>query len=204
MKKKIMTLALALLGLVGAVAAQAQTDDSAKGKCNKEQRAPGDNNKMRQPQTFQEIAFEGILLDVNQQARMDSLNQAIEAQRQQRMEERGPRGERPDSVGPRQRPERGARPDSIGPRGPRPEGGEGPQARPNSRRQYIEQVKQILTPEQYTTFLENIVFMTVDQPQMGRQMQGPRERGDFRGPHNMKGPKGHKGPKDAPKEDSAE
>ncbi|MCC8114025.1 MAG: hypothetical protein LIP03_08555 [Bacteroidales bacterium] len=188
MKKKIMTLALALLGLVGAVAAQAQTDDSAKGKCNKEQRTPGDNNKMRQPQTFQEIAFEGILLDVNQQARMDSLNQAIEAQRQQRMEERAPRGARPDSVGPRQRPERGER----------------LQARPNGRRQYIEQVKQILTPEQYTTFLENIVFMTVDQPQMGRQVQGPRERGDFRGPHDMKGPKGPKGPKDTPKEDSAE
>lgn len=56
---------------------------------------------------------------------------------------------------------RSQRPEGRHPEGRRPEGCNRPAHRrdnPEKRRQYIEQVKGILTPEQYVIFLENIVM----------------------------------------------
>lgn len=73
MKKKLLLMAIALIGLTG-ITAQAQETQAR-------QEAPVAQNKMRQPREFTEFAFEGILLDINQQQRIDSLNAAVKANR---------------------------------------------------------------------------------------------------------------------------
>lgn len=98
-------------------------------------------NKAGMPQSFTDYAFEGILLTPDQQAQVDGLNAGFKARR--------------DSV-------RCQRPDSVCVKGANP--------RMQARRDYVNGVKQVLTPEQYTMFLENIVFMP-QQPQGGPGMK---------------------------------
>lgn len=74
MKKKLLLMAIALIGLTGITAQAQETQNN-----NNRQEAPAPQNKMRQPREFTEFAFEGILLDLNQQQRMDSLNAAVKA-----------------------------------------------------------------------------------------------------------------------------
>ena len=76
MKKKILMMAIALFGIAGATASAQETTDN-----NSRQETQEPQNKMRQPREFTEFAFEGILLDINQQQRMDSLNAAVKANR---------------------------------------------------------------------------------------------------------------------------
>lgn len=71
-----MIMALALFGLAGATASAQETTST-----NSSQETQVPQNKMRQPREFTEFAFEGILLDINQQQRMDSLNAAVKANR---------------------------------------------------------------------------------------------------------------------------
>jgi len=130
MNKKVISFAMAVIAAVG-VSASAQTASDKTDKCDvpccKEnascckENAAGRNDKMARPHRFTDFAFEGILLDMPQQARMDSLNAAVKAQRE------------PSRA---QKPRRG-----------------------RVSADYVAKVKEILTPEQYTTFLENIVLM---------------------------------------------
>lgn len=81
MKKKLLMMAIALIGLTGLTANAQEAADN-----NASRPTPGQMNKMRQPREFTEFAFEGILLDINQQQRMDSLNAAVKANRPERPE----------------------------------------------------------------------------------------------------------------------
>lgn len=154
MNKKIITFAIAAIGLCS-VAANAQTADSkATSQANAEQQV---DNKMYKPQKFTDFAFEGILLDVNQQAAIDQINQ----QYQQQLAPRGDRGQKQkcDSA----KCEKKACPANADKNLGNRKGG----PRDNSwRRQYAAQVKEVLTPEQYVTFLENIAFYTPDHQGM--------------------------------------
>lgn len=76
MKKKFLIMAIALFGIAGATASAQETTGN---QARQETQVP--QNKMRQPREFTEFAFEGILLDLNQQQRMDSLNAAVKANR---------------------------------------------------------------------------------------------------------------------------
>lgn len=81
MRKRLLMMAIALIGLTGITASAQETADN-----NATRLTPGQMNKMRQPREFTEFAFEGILLDINQQQRMDSLNAAVKANRPERPE----------------------------------------------------------------------------------------------------------------------
>ncbi|MDE6693227.1 MAG: hypothetical protein K2K05_07555, partial [Muribaculaceae bacterium] len=72
-------MAIAILGFAGATASAQETTST-----NSRQETNAPQNKMRQPRDFNEFAFEGILLDINQQTRMDSLNAAVKANRPER------------------------------------------------------------------------------------------------------------------------
>jgi len=108
-------------------------------------------DKMYRPQKFTDFAFEGILLDMSQQARVDSLNAASASGRCANAE--------------------CANKDCAAK-------GKCHQGRHRvDRREYVKKVKEILTPEQYTMFLENIVMMPghAKNAQMrGRRPDGPR------------------------------
>ena len=130
---KFLTIAIAMAALCGG-ASMAQT------------------NKMYQPQRFTDFAFEGILLDMNQQARIDSLNAATKAADPKFNVRPGecadsastPRGEHPSYRHFGSTRHHGMR-------------------QPSVSRDYVLKVKEILTPEQYTTFLENIVLSPIMQ-----------------------------------------
>lgn len=162
MNKKILALALAAVAALG-INAAAQSKDNGKAAAKTEQSQAKADNKMARPHRFTDFAFEGILLDIPQQARMDSLNAAVKAQAEQRKDdERGPR-----------------------------RGGMNPQM----RRDYVAKVKEILTPEQYTMFLENIVFMP-ENAGAPRHDQGMRQdRGRKQGMEKGRPAKDNKGMK---------
>ncbi len=122
--------------------------------------APGDraSDKMYRPQKFTDFAFEGILLDMGQQARMDSLNAAM---------------------APKQCADSACVNKDCKAKGRKGHGR-------MDRREYVKKVKEILTPDQYTVFLENIVMMP-DQMRGGRDMRG--HHGDMRS-RRPDGPKG--------------
>lgn len=145
MKKKLITMAIATIAIFGYTATAQTVDNNAQPNQNCPMSAQ--NDKMHRPQSFQEFAFEGILLDMDQQARIDSLNNAMA---QQRQDMRQQRRERRDSLAQCE--------------------DEGKCQRNNPQREYIGKVKEILTPDQYVTFLENIVFMQEEAPQFGRPM----------------------------------
>lgn len=165
MKKKILMMAIALLGITG-MSATAQTSRNN----NAAQATPGAMNKMRQPREFSEFAFEGILLDLNQQQRMDSLNAAVKANRPCQ-----PAGDcdmascdkKCDNQNSQCCQQQGqckgqgeAKPNGKAPKG------HGMRPGMPYDKDYIAKVKEILTPDQYTMFLENIVMMPQNmQPQ---------------------------------------
>lgn len=167
MKKILLTLAIALLGCT-AFSVSAQN--------------PGMQNKMYQPQKFTDFAFEGILLDLPQQQRMDSLNAAVKALQEQQQDYTQINGQDNQNSSNKQSAKSDKKVsksdkkdkrhgkefirEKLGQRGgirPNPYGPD-----------YIYKVKEILTPEQYTTFLENIVMMPYNKaaqnnlPQMSR------------------------------------
>lgn len=128
--------------------------------------ASAQQNKMYQPQQFTDFAFEGILLDVDQQAKIDNINSAFRLKGQPAAEnaqcDKQNCPKQPcDSANcdqPKRQRNRGQMPS--------------PANDPNMRREYAKQVKQVLTPEQYTQFLENIAFM----PQGMQRFQGADAR----------------------------
>ena len=59
----------------------------------------------------------------------------------------------------------------------------------NARKEYLVQVKEILTPDQYVVFLENCYTLQNDQPKGGPQIMkaGKNAKLDKKGMHRMKG-----------------
>ncbi|MCM1451520.1 MAG: hypothetical protein NC102_04640 [Clostridium sp.] len=155
MKKKIFSLAIAAIAALGVTAAAQSKDSRAcenTDTCCAQSKDRAD--KMARPHRFTDFAFEGILLDIPQQARMDSLNAAVKSRVDKAREEKPDRKD--------------------GDRGPRRPG-----MNRGISRDYVAKVKEILTPEQYTVFLENIVFMpenaAAQRPDKGmRQDRGRR------------------------------
>lgn len=182
MKKKIIAFAIAVLGIVSINVVNAQNDSRGV--------SPMDNDKMYRPQNFTDFAFEGILLDMNQQARIDSLNAAMmpngvpachkseaackdnckgnaekcdgkNCDKKCNKKEKG--NNKAESCG---NCPQGQKPQRMGNMPPRGNMGAVP------CKEYVAKVKEILTPEQYVVFLENIV----SRPQpMGPNMQNVRE-----------------------------
>lgn len=129
MKKKILSLAIAALAAVGFMAS-AQTQQ----------------NKMYSPSTFTDFAFEGVLLDLPQQQRIDSLHAALRTPSQKKVHAITMS---PDSAK--------AMPQRDG--GRRPERMKGGAMGVIPGVEYVAKVKEILTPEQFDTFLSNIQTM---------------------------------------------
>lgn len=154
MKKKILMMAITLIGLTG-ISATAQTTSDNSGRPT-----PGSMNKMRQPREFSEFAFEGILLDLNQQQRMDSLNAAVKANRPCKSDSQCSQAscdKKCDSQNKQcceQSQKNGKAPKHHAMKPGMP-----------YDKDYIAKVKEILTPEQYTMFLENIVMMPQNMQQ---------------------------------------
>lgn len=159
MKKKILMMAIALLGITGMSATAQTTRESNAG-----QPTPGAMNKMRQPRDFNEFAFEGILLDLNQQQRMDSLNAAVKANRPSGCDSQCAQANC-DKKCDNQNPQCSQQGQCKGK-------GDMKAPKKHSMRpgmpydqEYIAKVKEILTPDQYTMFLENIVMMPQNMQQ---------------------------------------
>lgn len=193
MNKKVLAIAFAAMAAFG-ISASAQTPAANQAPCCAENSAaPGANDKMARPQKFTDFAFEGILLDIPQQARMDSLNAAVKVQREQARPQRKQRGDRKGQINC---PAGQACVDSAcvaQPCGPR-DGRRGPGRRVSA--DYVAKVKEILTPEQYTTFLENIVLMPENcaaQPQNDKCGFNNKERGRHHGNDKARGHHDHNG-----------
>lgn len=154
MKKKIMILSLAAAPLFGFNAmAQNDNDCNDPAYCPQQCYQPnGPSDKMYRPTSIEEMAFEGILLTPEQQAAVDQVKATRKAQREQ--------------FSAQERTEKANR----------------MEARQKAKRDYLKQMQAILTPDQYVTFLENIV---VAQPQGRPGKIGDKARAD-------KGPKGDK------------
>ena len=146
---KFKTLALAAIaGAISVSAALAQTPDNLPAcndsTCRVDGRGPRPD-KMYRPQKFTDYAFEGILLTVDQQGKIDALNAQLKApcdsaactvKKDCKKDDGRKSTHRKDG----RKGRKGGRHHGID-------------------RNYVNAVKGILTPEQYTTFLENIIFM---------------------------------------------
>lgn len=139
MKKKIFMLAIAAAVFCGFSASAQRQNNPKADRVSTEM-----SDKMYRPQTFTDFAFEGILLDINQQTRVDSLNAAFKAKKERKCCEAGKQCT--DSAKACKTKAYDTRRERI-------------KASDNGRKEYIAKVKEILTPEQYTQFLENIVNM---------------------------------------------
>ncbi len=134
-------------------------------------------DRMRRPATWREFAFEGILLDIDQQAKIDKINQEFDS----KCKDKGQKGQCADCTGTACPNNKGAKAACNGDsckhgtcdrahchnrhnKG-QANNRERIANRINLRKEYLAQVKQVLTPEQYTTLLENIVNM----PQQGNR-----------------------------------
>lgn len=170
MKKKLLSLAVAAIAISSlaplAASAQAPADNAACARPTECPRKDKCGKDRQAPNPF--ACVEGLTAD--QQAKLDALRaerqKAREARREANRKARGER-QKADST------ERAAR----------------REARQAERRAYLDQVKAILTPEQYTAWLENMAF---NKP--GRDGKGFRADGKgHRGHRDGKGRRGHRG-----------
>lgn len=147
MKKKIATVAVALSALI-ALPAMAKNPNSnnncSLSNCNTEQCAPGQCSNPGQKQRQRPNPYAGIELTPEQKTSID----AIETARRQPTDSAARAQAR--EARQQQRQERA-------------------QARQDKRRDYLNQVKGVLTPDQYVIFLENIVMQ---QPAQGNHDRG--------------------------------
>lgn len=160
MKKKFMILSLAAASLFG-FNAMAQNDNNCDDPRNCPKQCDQPNapfDKMYRPTSIEEMAFEGILLTPEQQAAVDKVKADRKALREQ------------------------ARAQEQTEKANRME------ARQKAKRDYLKQMQAILTPDQYVTFLENIV---VAQPQGFPGKIGDKARA-YKGPKGDKARKGEK------------
>lgn len=160
MMKKFLTLAVAALAFAG-VSASAQ--DQAATVCRRQncENAVA-QDRMRRPATWREYAFEGVLLSVDQQGKIDQINKDFDARRAAACKRdtcTNPNCTNPnctkatcDSVNCKNAKHHRKHGNRHG------RDGQGVNCS-GFRKEYIAKVKEVLTPEQYTTFLENIVNM---------------------------------------------
>lgn len=147
MKKKFMVLSLAMASIFG-FSAFAQCpgecpDASAENaQCVGARGPQGPQDKRYRPTNIEEIAFEGILLTPEQQASVNQLKADTKAKYEQSKAQQA-------AIDANRKAER-------------------MQARQAAKREYLKQLQAILTPEQYITYLENVV---VAQPQGGKAAQ---------------------------------
>jgi len=163
MNKKILTIALAALAICGLSASAQNKDSDSRNRqtCPETTCAPTGNSdsRIRGPQNWREYAFEGVLLSVDQQSRIDAINKKFDSALNSASCASDTCACTDNSMAGcdnnRYRDGRG--------RKARPARSPYRKGRPNfkARSEYIAQVKEVLTPEQYTTFLENIVNMPV-------------------------------------------
>ncbi|MCC8072343.1 MAG: hypothetical protein LIO90_11160 [Bacteroidales bacterium] len=171
MNKKFLSLAIAAISLIGATAcAQSSTDTNAQTpteQCEKGKKGDRPGREMRDP-------FAGLDLTAEQRSALDALRPAKPAD-----------GQRPDGPAPEAKEQR----EKLTPEQRAAE-------RDSMRADYLAKVKQILTPEQYTKFLENNV--QIGDKKGGRDMKRgdrkPRGNGDTS--MNFKKHGGKKGQKD--------
>lgn len=182
MTKYFITIAAAAIAACGFTAAA--QDRAAAGA------APEQSDKMRRAATPREYAFEGVLLSMDQQAKIDAINAEFDA--------KCAKGKCVNNCDPKKCPYLNCRKDSCtarpcpyandscvaqpkGPRGPRHGHGPRGQFRNGLSPEYIAKVKEVLTPEQYTLFLENIVNMPYNMRRdRAEARQGNREARSLR------------------------
>lgn len=164
MKKKIMTIALAL-AILGGFQVQAQDNNTNASATRQEQtqrRGPRANApKMNQQERdfFAEQAFDGIQLTDAQKAGLKAVKEQQMAKRQERRAQR-------DSAKTERREQSRQQKEAAR------------AARVQQKRDYLNGVKGVLTPEQYVVFLENIV---VESPAPGGKAPKMEARGLQRG-----------------------
>lgn len=149
MKKKIFTLAIAAIAAIGFTSL-----------------AQVPQNKMYTPKTFTDYAFEGVLLELPQQQRIDSLHAAIRTPKMQKVHAMSMC---PDSVKAMHQCQQGKQ-DKRGMRPGANMGGVIPGV------EYVAKVKEILTPEQFDMFMSNIQSLPENVvnnlvPEMPQHMQ---------------------------------
>lgn len=143
------------------------------------------DNKMYRPQKFTDFAFEGILLDMGQQARIDSLNAAVASGKCCAAKKCDAKDKCCKKCENKEKCCAAKKCDAKDKCCNKCENkekccaakkcdakGKCCKNRQGDRREYVKKVKGILTPEQYTMFLENIVMMP-GQAKMA-QMHGRR------------------------------
>lgn len=163
MKKKILAIAIAMCGMCGLVASAQMPDKSYK------------------PQKFTDFAFEGVLLELDQQAKIDSINALyLPATKMPQGQCQAQAGKQCDKAG--KQCDKAATCDSAAQcqggckmrqghakqqgmrQGQHPGMRQGMGMRPGNMNEYVAAVKEVLTPDQYVTFLENIVTMPAPAP----------------------------------------
>lgn len=180
--KKIISFALAAVAMIGfSASAQDQaTKPCAKATCSKQEcdkAQAGDNDRMRRPATWREFAFEGVLLSLEQQTKMDEINKEFDSKlaatctkdscKADKANLDNKKCDKADCKKDNCKKENCRKADCKKENCRKAKHGRHGADLFKARTEYIAQVKQVLTPEQYTTFLENIVNM----PQ--QKLQGP-------------------------------
>lgn len=186
MKKKIITIVAAIALLAGVQASAQNNNTNTNGTCTKTEqnckagksrdgRTPRMNSEQRR--MFAEQAFDGIQLTDAQKAGLKALNEQQQAKRAEMKAQK-------ESAKAEAKQQRKAQDSTMR------------AARSQSKRDYLNGVKAILTPDQYVVFLENIV---VEGPaHQDKLAQGPRVKDgkQFKDGKNMNR-KGDKGRRDA-------
>lgn len=171
MKKKIMILAVAIASMAGfnslAQVSATATSGIDKVKCDKGKKGECDGKKECKGAN----PFEGITLTADQQTKIDALKAECKANREKCKAEK--RAEKAEKKAEKKAAMEQARAE-----------------RKQAKRDYLNKVKGILTPDQYVVFLENIVVS--DAPQ-----GGPRPGGRPAG-KGMKGKDFKRGDRPAP------
>lgn len=165
MNRTILTLALAVFTICGfSVSAQNQNNTCARQTCYETTCPPtaSSDSRIRGPQNWRERAFEGVLLSVDQQGKIDAINKQF-------CSKAAPASCSSDSCtnakcDKKSKCNKDCKRNCCG-KNARPARRHGRKGQLNfkARSEYIAQVKEVLTPEQYITFLENIVNMPVKQ-----------------------------------------
>lgn len=156
---KLKTLYVAIALVVAGMTATAQTTATADAN-----QTSSKADKMYRPLEFTDFAFEGILMTPDQQQKIDAINAEMKAKR-------GSCDVKPDCK--KGECKKGECPKSECKKG------ECKKDRSKMRRgecmkEYASKVKEVLTPEQYVVFLENIVFTDNGPKGMGGKPSGDR------------------------------
>lgn len=193
MTKTFISLAIAAVAATGFNAA---AQDCAAPACTSQQQA----DKMHRAATPREMAFEGILLSIDQQTKIDAINAEFDAKcaksaaqctnekctnenctnancTKENCDKQDQKCDKKDRKCDKKEQKCAKDSASVACKGHRDGRGNGHRAHQGNRRpglcpEYIAKVKEVLTPEQYTTFLENIVNMPA---RMGRPAGQGRE-----------------------------